>query len=193
MRTRFTLTRDSYKNVIAARCSGIKSWTQGKVDITTYTSERGHAGALVFVGKANKPAIYAVYSTPDSRDSAVMNIIENIDRHDRHVAERRAERSAPHTLKIGDILTCSWGYDQTNVDWYQVVALKGTKMVTVREIGARYTDGYSSVVPVKDKFIGEAKDYRVNGQHNSIAAYSFASASPWDGRPEYVTPAGMGH
>lgn len=193
MRYTFQPSRDSYKNVIAARCTDIKSWTQGKVDITTYTSEKGHAGALVFVGKANKPVIYAIYSSPDQRDSGVMTVIENVDARDRQTAARRAERHTPHTLKVGDILMCSWGYDQTNVDYYQVVALKGKTMISAREIGASYTDGYSHVVPVKDKFIGEAKTYRVNGQNNSIAAYSFASAYPWDGRPEYVTPAGMGH
>ena len=38
-----------------------------------------------------------------------------------------------HSLKVGDILVASWGYEQTNVDFYQVVALKGKTMVTVKE------------------------------------------------------------
>lgn len=193
MRNTFKLTRDSYKNVIAARGTNIKSWTQGKVDITTYTSANGSPAALVFVGKANKPTLYCTYFTADDRDSAVMTVIENVDRRDSETKARRSERVAPHTLKVGDILSCSWGYDQTNVDFYQVVALKGTTMVSAREIRATYTDGYSNVIPVKDGFIKEAKTYRVNGKWNSIAAYSFANAYPWDGKPEYVTPEGMGH
>jgi hypothetical protein len=32
-------------------------------------------------------------------------------------AKRQAERKAPHTLKVGDILVSSWGYDQTNIDY----------------------------------------------------------------------------
>lgn len=39
-----------------------------------------------------------------------------------------------HSLKVGDILASSWGYEQTNNSFYRVEALKGATMVTVREV-----------------------------------------------------------
>ena len=50
-------------------------------------------------------------------------------------AEPKATKPAvtpAHSLRVGDILAASWGYEQTNVDLYQVVALKGRTMVSVR-------------------------------------------------------------
>ena len=37
-------------------------------------------------------------------------------------------------VKVGDIFSASWGYDQTNNDFFQVVALVGESCVRVREV-----------------------------------------------------------
>lgn len=37
-------------------------------------------------------------------------------------------------IKVGDIFNCSWGYDQTNEDFFQVVALVGKESVRIREV-----------------------------------------------------------
>ena len=42
------------------------------------------------------------------------------------------EKRVRHSFQIGDILVSSWGYDQTNISFYQVVALNGASMVTVK-------------------------------------------------------------
>ena len=39
-----------------------------------------------------------------------------------------------HSLKVGDILEASWGYEQTNNTFYRVEALKGATMVVIREV-----------------------------------------------------------
>jgi hypothetical protein len=57
--------------------------------------------------------------------------------------------------KIGDILSSSWGYDQTNVDFYQVIGVTKSS-VRIRKITqkvAHYGEGSDSVVPVKDAFV----------------------------------------
>jgi len=41
---------------------------------------------------------------------------------------------ARHSFKVGDILASSWGWEQTNIDLYQVVALNGETMVTVKPV-----------------------------------------------------------
>jgi len=51
--------------------------------------------------------------------------------------DRQERKRAVNPYKSGDILHSSWGYDQTNNDFYQVVASKG-KTVHLRPIGAEY-------------------------------------------------------
>lgn len=47
---------------------------------------------------------------------------------------KAAEKVNKYGVKVGDIFEASWGYDQTNVDFFQVVALVGETSVRVREV-----------------------------------------------------------
>lgn len=38
-----------------------------------------------------------------------------------------------HSIRIGDILASSWGYEQTNITLYRVIALNGKTMITLQE------------------------------------------------------------
>lgn len=59
---------------------------------------------------------------------------------DKDIAEAKQELSKAVTktnyfgVKVGDIFCSSWGYEQTNVDFFQVIALVGEKSVRVREV-----------------------------------------------------------
>lgn len=52
-----------------------------------------------------------------------------------------------YNVKVGDLFCSSWGYDQTNIDFFQVVALVGSASVRVRQVNPRsemlhgYSDG----------------------------------------------------
>ena len=52
----------------------------------------------------------------------------------------KAEKTEPKQVvnkfgvKVGDLFHSSWGYDQTNNDFFQVVALVGDSSVRVREV-----------------------------------------------------------
>ena len=35
------------------------------------------------------------------------------------------------TVSVGDVFVSSWGYEQTNVNFYQVISVHGKKTVTV--------------------------------------------------------------
>ena len=60
--------------------------------------------------------------------------------------------------KVGQIFYDSWGYDQTNIDFYQITEV-GRKSVKIRSIGQKITEftGWASekVIPVADAFISE--------------------------------------
>lgn len=47
---------------------------------------------------------------------------------------KAAEKINKYGVKIGDIFEASWGYEQTNVNFFQVVALVGETSVRVREV-----------------------------------------------------------
>ena len=59
-------------------------------------------------------------------------------------AVKTAEKANKYGVKVGDYFSMSWGYDQTNVDYFQVIALVGESSVRVREVCPSYetTDAY---------------------------------------------------
>ncbi len=56
-------------------------------------------------------------------------------------AKKSAKKAAPVAnkfgVKVGDFFSASWGYEQTNVDYFQVIALVGATSVRVREVYPR--------------------------------------------------------
>ncbi|MBQ8708546.1 MAG: hypothetical protein IJ523_10705 [Succinivibrionaceae bacterium] len=50
--------------------------------------------------------------------------------------QRRAAEDTQNAegVHLGDMFSCEWGYEQTNVDYYQVTALKGQHTIVVREL-----------------------------------------------------------
>jgi hypothetical protein len=102
-------------------------------------------------------------------------------------------------VKVGDILYSSWGYDQTNIDFYEV--LKVTKsFVTVIQIKNKVVgsdDGFiTKVVPDKGNHYtcrGENNIYRRKigkaaiGDKVCVRIRSYSYAFPWDGEPKTQT------
>jgi len=84
--------------------------------------------------------------------------------------------------KPGDIFYTSWGYEQTNIDFYQIISVKN-KTATICKIGSdrKYTGPMcGECSPVKDKFVGEPFQkrivYSVNGSPSmKIASYAYAT------------------
>lgn len=47
------------------------------------------------------------------------------------------EKVNKYGVKVGDLFYCSWGYEQTNVDFFQVIALVGESSVRIREVAPK--------------------------------------------------------
>lgn len=115
------------------------------------------------------------------------------------------------TPEVGDILASSWGYDQTNINYYQVVGVTPSgKSVRIREIAQSIVrseaGGLDYVVPVKDSFLdkshlrrfvdNEPVTKRVQDDRDGYAVKvrSFAWAYQADTHePRYQTAFGFGH
>lgn len=59
-------------------------------------------------------------------------------------------------VHLGDLFSCSWGYEQTNVNFYQVVRLQGTHTIQVRELNTRRREVLNTMTgyarPIRDSF-----------------------------------------
>lgn len=86
------------------------------------------------------------------------NYVDNLKRKQEYKAKRKAELYN-NDVKVGDVFCYSWGWEQTNVDFYQVVEKPSKCFAIVRPIYATSVEETSwasdYVKPSKDSFIGE--------------------------------------
>lgn len=105
--------------------------------------------------------------------------------------------AANHPLQPGDILYSSWGYDQTNVDFYEVLGItKASAMIQKIEKRILPGSGRGSdkVVPVPGKLDQRSKPMQKRVRSDgSVKISSYSNAYPWDGKPKSQTSAGYGH
>jgi len=157
------------------------------------TDAQGRPCAVGFSGKAIKPAFNCYYRSEASREGDVRRFFERVRQSETYRATVKAERAEklakPHKLTVGHILVSSWGYEQTNVDFYQITALRGARTVELRKIGSVSHEDLSmqgTCTPRADSFTGEAFTRRVD-EDNAVKLTSYAWARLWDGRPRRWT------
>lgn len=90
-------------------------------------------------------------------------------------------------MKENDILECSWGYDQTNVDFYKVLKVKNG-WATVQAIGtSEESDGGFMTGMATPNLSKTGRTFRRKihnwGNGDAIGISSYSSASIWDGKP----------
>ncbi|MGE0705611.1 MAG: hypothetical protein AB7P22_16920 [Vicinamibacterales bacterium] len=142
-----------------------------------------------WIGAAERPQIHCYYRTAEQRAQRIVALIDARSAHVAAKAARRAERAKPHTLQVGAILVSSWGYEQTNVDFYQVIAVRGA-VVDLRKIGQeKEHDGDMTgfAMPRPDDFIGPVLIGKRPSSANAVRIKSFSLAMPWDGRRQRWT------
>lgn len=123
---------------------------------------KGMPCVVVFCGKRDKPDGRYSFASEAKREAYVRRYFaERQAAMGRTTTRRETLRAdaakARETYAVGDVLRSVWGYDQTNVDYYQVTARSGA-MVTLRKI-AKISEEYASMqghcVPEVDAFVGE--------------------------------------
>lgn len=107
--------------------------------------------------------------------------------------------SPKHSFTVGTILYSTWGYEQTNASFYQVVAIPSPQFVTVRRVKHTITESSplamsGNSVPNKDDFDGEPFNKKVVKKYKSephgddcIRISSYSTAELWDGQPVSVS------
>lgn len=97
-------------------------------------------------------------------------------------AAKAAKASAAANIKVGDIFYSSWGYDQTNIEFWEVVGRPSPKALIVREIAAcavEGSEGFMSdrVKPAVGQYIGEPVRKMIN-QYGGFKAHECSNAHP---------------
>jgi len=162
--------------------------------------QHGKLYAVAFTGNREKYDWYNSFRSQDDLDKKAKATIESYKGHaDRKEKDRQDTADFQHKYVVGDILYSSWGYDQTNVEFYEVVAITA-KSIKVREIAQTSTSngvGSDNVMPVKGKYIepatGAKKVRTASDGYGSIKISSSITGFHWDGRPKHRTAFGYGH
>lgn len=158
----------------------------------------GQPCAKVFYGRQSKPVLNAVFGSSPSftaeqyRAKRIAELFANRQASLAYKAERRAKRNEAAKagkVEVGSYFYTSWGYDQTNIDWYRVEKLIGKTMALVVEVGAvDASDGKEGWMQGKavpgDTPKGEPFKVRLNGDGFKVDRHT---AWRWDGRPKNWT------
>lgn len=135
------------------------------------------------------------FNSQENRDNWVVKFMLAWDKRESEKEaekERRSEirKNFKNPFKVGEIFYDSWGWEQTNIDFYQIVEVK-LKSVVIRKIGQIMVKGAGwlceYVKPDKDNFIGEPQQKNIvidesgkphiNGNHRGwIAPYDYGDS-----------------
>jgi hypothetical protein len=136
-----TLTREFYIHANSKKVTSDKLSEESAVCYLV-ESTNGRVNVQFFIGKQSKPDKYLAYKSLESANTAIEAFFDNLVRvyaYKQEQKERqklaRQEAKAEFRGTIGSVFVASWGYDQTNVDAYQITARINNQTVEVVEIG----------------------------------------------------------
>lgn len=197
---RLTLTREFF--IPAAELAAVE---RREGDVVTYAWEAdGKILAKGFAGRKNKPVFYHRYNSVERRQAALDKFFADQKEISDRVASRKAAAKAVKAamnaqvdLPIGTILVQSWGWEQTNINYFKVVGHFGRVGVQIVAIGAKQAEGKETgnsmadyCVPdetsVSEKVVNVRQDSKDSIKVTNTEGYAWGgSASKWDGKPEY--------
>ncbi len=117
--------------------------------------------AMGFSGRRTKPDFHFRFKTAERLEDYVSKYLKSkIDTQKYKLDQANKKKSFINPLKVGDIVYSSWGWEQTNITFYQIIECIGRVTVKLRTIQGKTADqghnGYmsGSVIAQKDKFWG---------------------------------------
>ena len=149
---------------------GSKKVSHKQSQAVAYAYERlGKFYAVLFYGKRSKPEWHYSFKSEEARASRVASAFASFKEWEERKQKTKEEfKSWIHGFEPGDIFKSSWGYDQTNIDYYEVISVS-KKMLTVCQIKAVSSgeEGFMTArcVPAPGEFKG--KPFKVLAQCSS--------------------------
>ena len=172
-------------------------------ELYTYVNRSGHLAGVAFAGRRQKPDWRYQFRDDQQREYRVHKWLEGL----REQLTYKRKKTEPHNFKPGQLFCISWGYDQTNIDYYKLTELKGKTMgyvVPIAQKTVRTATAADYVTPDPDTLrswdvlLGVEKTGE-RGKWKRMTAKGWSCdgryfASPCDADTErYQTAAGYGH
>lgn len=153
-------------------------------------------GVVAYGGKRNNHDFHFSYRSIEQAHDKIEGWFSGLSQHVESVTKRRAQNFQPHTFKVGDIVTNSWGYDQTNVDWYRVAKTTANFVWLQPICGHTEQTGFMSgdsmphiettdPNPATWGFKDAKGDVEMHKAYGSHVCMKYGSGSKWDGRKMY--------
>lgn len=178
--------KDENIDFFMAHISGLKTDYHGYIFIHGIDPKTGYFRLVVFGQRGYKPQVNFNFKTFAARTEYVAQYQNRIDK-DLEAEKEREEKAKEKNdqYQPGAILYASWGYEQTNIDFYLIVARSGNT-VTLQEIGQdkiydQRTDS-GKCTPNQEIKKGDPFKKRLS-PYGGTKLNSYKYASLYDGRP----------
>jgi len=173
-------------SILMAKENAFKETYNGII-IITYT-QNGKPVCAVYTHNTVKPSYHYNFLSEEKRNEFIakqkVGADESVERVNRYEAERKIENDK---IQVGTIMYSSWGYEQTNIDFYIVTERKNDTII-MQAIGSKCThDGDMTGKCIADPSttVGQPFKKRIGKYGVSLASYK--SCSVWDGSPKYFS------
>ena len=111
-----------------------------------------------------------------------LNRVKNQEAKEKYKSDKEIKnKSDLLNVKVGDIFKDSWGYEQTNVDYFQVVAKPSSSFIVVKKINYELIDETVSnmsayVKPLINSFKNDEElKFKLNGASFKSSSFSWAN------------------
>jgi len=192
-------TMINIRNFDAWKTEREKAIIEGGLKVLRGENQKGMPTVTIWRPKAKKPFANYYYQSTEDREKRIHEHIQDYQEEQKRKEQYKQERKGTPELlsktNPGAIFRFSWGYDQTNLNFYQVISRKGS-MVKIREImqdSVKGSEGFMAEnrIAVKDKFIEDApvltKKVQFTKEKPYITMASYGWCSLWDGKPNYCS------
>jgi hypothetical protein len=160
--------------------------------VVAYCFESKNGPAYVaYKGRQGKPARFFAFVSLDRRDRHLSNYI---DQQTEFEALKWTRRQTGHGLIVGDIVFSTWGYEQTNVDFFEVLRVPTDLSAVVRQIESETIEdkpgsmtGKTTAKPGQFVAVAKSETRRACGVHVLNGGKMRGQLQKWDGTPRRVT------
>ncbi len=164
------------------------------IHIVTYINHLEQPCVKIWFGRQDRPKHRYYFQSVERRTAHIEKVTKAAEKRVNEKKEEQAKKKGfvPNIL-IGDIYVSSWGYDQTNVDFYQVINKPSPHFAVLAKIAHETVPGSEKnmscyVTPIKDSYSSDnsvRKKVVRYGKSQCVNIDDTRLARLWDGKPEY--------
>lgn len=152
----------------------------------------------IWKGKQSRPFVNYYYRNMEQLQKSLMDYRRGADLREVRINEKKKIkeelRNKPVQMKAGDILTGSWGYEQTNIEMWVVLEVKG-KTAKIQRCGASSREEVCfmsyKVKPDRTALCGDIETKRIQRHSckdgSEYISFQCFNLTQWDGRMLHET------